>query len=160
MENELTTQDLLTEENNFLFEYEYATHMQRLLNFLIDNVVMRFTITYITAYGIGFILGYFFPDFMRKFINQRNFGTEFSLTYIIAIFNYLIYYTLLEKLLKGRTIGKFITKTRAVKNNGEELTFKNAFLRSICRLIPFEIFTCFGTPLHDSLSNTMVIKTK
>jgi hypothetical protein len=38
------------------------------------------------------------------------------------------------------------------------LTFKDALLRSLCRLIPFEVFSGFGVPWHDSLTNTMVVK--
>ena len=151
-------QDLLADEANRNFQYEHATQGQRFLNFLIDNIVMRFTITYITAYAIGFILAYLFPEFMRDFIDNKNTMRTLLITYLVGIFNYLIYYALLEKLLKGKTIGKFITGTRAIRTDGEELTFKDALLRSLCRLVPFEAFSGFGLLWHDSWTNTMVVK--
>jgi uncharacterized RDD family membrane protein YckC len=60
---------------------------------------------------------------------------------------------------KGRTLGKLITGTAAVKDDGTALTFKDVLLRSVCRLIPFEpISILFGGFWHDTLAHTMVIK--
>ena len=159
MENtEGVQQDLLAAEDDPVFQYEYATQSQRFLNFLIDNIVMRFTITYITGYGIGFSMAYLFPELMRNFLDNKNTVTILLVSYIVGIFNYIIYYTLLEKLLKGKTVGKFITGTKAIRNDGGGLTFKDALLRSLCRLVPFEVFSGFGILWHDSWTNTMVVK--
>jgi hypothetical protein len=47
MENpEVIQQDLLNDEIHPYFQYSHATQGQRFMNFLIDNIVMRFTITY------------------------------------------------------------------------------------------------------------------
>lgn len=161
MENtEDIQQDLLADEANPYFQYDDASQGQRFLNYLIDNILMRFTITYITGYGIGFTLAYFFPQFIKTFLDNRNAMTTFVIAYMIVIFNYIIYYTILEKLLHGKTVGKFITGTHAIRMDGNELTFKDALLRSICRLIPFEMFSGFGIPWHDSLTDTKVVKTR
>jgi len=69
------------------------------------------------------------------------------------------YYTLFEFFAKGRTLGKMATGTVAVKEDGSRLTFKDALLRTLCRFIPFEVFSAFGyRPWHDSLTKTLVIK--
>ena len=69
------------------------------------------------------------------------------------------YYTIFETATRGRTIGKFVTGSIAVTEDGNPLTFKTAFLRSICRLIPFELVSgLFDRPLHDKISKTIVIK--
>ena len=82
-------------------------------------------------------------------------------TYLIAILNYLFYYTLCEKLFRGYTLGKLITGTRAVKENGQELSFTDAILRSLSRMVPFEAFSAFGGhPWHDRWTKTMVIKSR
>jgi len=65
-----------------------------------------------------------------------------------------------EKAFKGRTLGKVISGTRAIRNDGGELTLKDALLRSLSRLVPFEVFSGFGTPWHDSWTNTQVIKAR
>jgi uncharacterized RDD family membrane protein YckC len=160
MENtEVIQQDLLSDEIHPYFQYSQATQGQRFMNFLIDNIVMRFTITHITGYGVGYILGYLFPDFIVSVISNNNAMTMLLLAYIVGIFNYIIYYSLCEKLFRGQTPGKFFTRTKAMRNDGEELTFKDALLRSLCRLLPLEVFSGFGVPWHDSLTNTMVVKT-
>jgi uncharacterized RDD family membrane protein YckC len=41
---------------------------------------------------------------------------------MIIIVNYLVYYTLCEKLFRGQTLGKLITGTRAIRTDGEKLT--------------------------------------
>ena len=68
---------------------------------------------------------------------------------------------LFEKLFKGYTVGKLITGTRAIREDGKELTFKNAILRSLSRMVPFEPFSAFGgSPWHDRWTKTRVIKSR
>lgn len=161
MENqEVTQQDLLSDPLNPFFEYTKATQGQRFLNFLIDNVFIRLTLNYTTGIAIGKILWAILPDFMLYLARDSNTFGLYVFSFIIVIVSYLFYYTLCEKIFKGKTLGKLITGTRAVKYNGEELSFRDAFLRSACRLIPFEVLSGFGEPWHDSITNTMVIQTR
>jgi uncharacterized RDD family membrane protein YckC len=158
MEN--TEQDLLTEETHPYLQFTHATRGQRFLNYLTDNIFMNWVVGYFTGYAIGRILVSLFPDFMYSVFYGGNKLYYYLLIYIIAIFNYLLYYTLCENFFRGYTLGKLITGTRALRSDGEELTFKNAFLRSLSRLVPFEPFSGFGVPWHDSWTNTMVVKTR
>jgi len=73
----------------------------------------------------------------------------------------VLYYTVLEYFFKGKTLGKLITKTRAVTLENERLDFQTAFIRSLCRVIPFEAFSFIGEDSngwHDSISKTKVIE--
>ena len=158
-ENEQKT-DLLESVDDPIQHIEYATTGQRFLNWLIDNVIMRFTLSYVTGYAVGYMLAIGFPSFMTSVVNEPNRATLIVLGLIITIFNYIIYYTLCEKLFHGQTLGKLITGTRAVRTDGGDLTMRNAFLRTLCRLVPFEPFSAFGTPWHDSWTGTMVIKSR
>lgn len=161
MENqEVARQDLLTDSLNPFFEYTKATQGQRFLNFVIDNVVIRLTLNYTTSIIIGKVLWALAPDFMLYLVRGSNTIGLYIFSFIIVIVSYLIYYTLCEKIFKGRTLGKLVTGTRAVKYNGEELSFRDAFLRSACRLIPFEPFSGFGELWHDTFTNTIVIQTR
>jgi uncharacterized RDD family membrane protein YckC len=82
-------------------------------------------------------------------------------SYVIFICNYLFYYTLCEKLFRGYTLGKFITGTRAIREDDEELTFKDALLRSLCRIVPLEVLSALaGFPWHDRWTKTKVVKTR
>ena len=161
MENiELTQKDLLTDEANPIFEYEYGTQGQRALNFIIDNVIIRLALAYITGLAVGYLIAIISPDFAYSLSGDDNKINLFIVSYIIVILNYLVYYTLCEALFKGKTLGKLITGTKALKENNEELSLKDAFLRSACRLIPFEPFSGFGVPWHDSITHTKVVKSK
>lgn len=71
----------------------------------------------------------------------------------------LVYYNIFE-IFFGTTIGKLMTKTVVVDEYGERPTANAVLIRSLCRLIPFEFFSFFGTPCigwHDSLSKTYVV---
>ena len=159
MENTAVAQnDLLIDEENPFFEYNKATQGQRFLNFLIDNVVIRIALAYVTGVAVGYLLTLLSPEFYYSL--SYNKSRLYLISVLIVLIDYILYYSLFEGIFKGRTVGKFITGTKAINENGMELTFKNALLRSVCRLIPFEAFSGLGTPWHDSITNTMVIKAR
>jgi uncharacterized RDD family membrane protein YckC len=160
---ETAQQDLLADVNDSFAQYQYATQWQRFVNWLIDNLLMRFGLSYLTGMAIGATLAVVAPDFIERISasDGRMNGNLLLLSLLIGYLNYILYYTLCEKLFKGYTLGKIITGTRAVRQDGNELTFKDALLRSLSRCVPFEVFSGFSTlTWHDSWTNTMVIKTR
>ncbi|HUS00609.1 MAG TPA: RDD family protein [Chitinophagaceae bacterium] len=160
MEDTTASHDLLSEETHPLFRYIQATRGERFANYLIDNLLMRFALSYLTGMAVGAMLSVIAPDFLTRVVYEKDTWDVLLLDLLIGTFNYVVYYTLCEKLFKGQTLGKLITKTRAIRSDGQELTFKDALLRSLSRLIPFEVFSGFGDPWHDTLTGTMVVKTK
>ncbi|HJS52990.1 MAG TPA: RDD family protein [Chitinophagaceae bacterium] len=153
--------------NNFSDElesgitYTLASTGQRFLNYLIDNLLMQFGLSYLTGTAVGLILGLLFPEYMIRISESDDQFDLLFLAYLIGIVNYLVYYTICEKGFKGHTLGKLITGTRVIRVDGGELTFKDALLRSLCRLVPFEALSAFGGyPWHDSWTKTRVIKTR
>ena len=69
------------------------------------------------------------------------------------------YYTLCEGLC-GRTLGKWITGTKAVMASGTPLTWNAALVRSLVRLVPFEALSFLGSTAsgwHDRWTDTRVI---
>lgn len=150
-------QHLFTEDD--LNQYQEASNGQRFLNLLIDVLLMRFGLSLLTGRLVGELLVNYFPEFTIKLLDK---GFEYYLTiYIIGAVNIIFYYTIFEAFFRGHTLGKLITGTRAIRENGEELRFTDALLRSLCRLIPFEWFSGFGyRPWHDSWTRTIVIKTR
>ncbi|SRR5258705_10011278 len=138
-----------------------ASTGQRFLNFFIDNLLMRFGLSFLTSAGVGVLLGLFFPEYVLRISENPERGDLLLLAYLIWIINTLLYYTICEKGFKGYTLGKLITGTRAIREDGNELTFKDALLRSLSRLVPFEAFSAFGGyPWHDSWTKTRVIKSR
>lgn len=137
-----------------------ATRAQRALNFFIDNLLMRFGLSFLTGAGVGVLLALLSPEYMLRLSESPESFDLLLFAYLIWIVNTLLYYTICEKGFKGYTLGKLITGTRAIRNDNNELTFKDAFLRSLCRLVPFEWLSGFGYPWHDSWTKTMVIKSR
>ena len=161
-ENQMTmTETGLAEELYYFIQDTPATAGQRFINFLIDNLLMRFGLSYFTAIIVGFFLGSLFPEFTQGLIRGDNQMSLLLLAYIIAIFNYLVYYTFCEKVFDGYTLGKLITGTKAIREDGTPLTFKDSFMRSLSRLVPFEFLSGFGAyPWHDSWTKTKVVKSR
>lgn len=63
----------------------------------------------------------------------------------------------------GKTIGKLLTGTKVVDSTGGPASIKTAFLRSLCRYIPFEPFSFLSSDArgwHDSITKTWVIKSR
>lgn len=71
----------------------------------------------------------------------------------------ILYYVFLETIF-GQTVGKLVTKTMVVKNNGKRANFFDILFRTILRIIPIDPFSfLFGTErgFHDSASSTKLI---
>jgi len=131
-----------------------ATQGQRFLNFFIDGVVFRI---------IQFVCGYVWVDFaLESGVSFEYFDTaRFHVTAIaVDILIAVLYYVVLEG-LTGRTIGKLLTGTKVVAEEGGVPTFGQIVGRSLSRLIPFEPFSFLGKqPIgwHDTIPKTRVVK--
>lgn len=156
-------QEYNSQKENLFEDYiqnKTATSGQRFVNWLVDNLLMRFGLSYVTGTLVGFMIGKFFPEYALHISYSQDTRDLLLLGYAIAFFNYLLYYTICEKAFRGYTLGKLISGTRAIGDDGRELTFKDALLRSLSRLVPFEAFSGFGKPWHDSWTNTRVIQVR
>lgn len=63
----------------------------------------------------------------------------------------------------GRTPAKFITGTKVVTLDGKKPGFGQIVIRTLCRFIPFEPFSCLGKyprGWHDRFSKTMVVRVR
>jgi uncharacterized RDD family membrane protein YckC len=135
-----------------LASLEYASVGQRFLNYLIDLVVL-----YIVAMGMSFVF------ILASYVMGEQSGHGFlqELLLVLMIILGVIYYAFCEGASGGRSVGKLITRTKVVRDDGSEISWKDALIRSLCRMIPFEPLTAFGGyPLHDRLSHTKVIRIK
>lgn len=71
----------------------------------------------------------------------------------------VVYYLIFESLF-ARTMGKIITGSIVVNENGLKPNFKIICIRTVCRLIPFDVFSFLGKSgifWHDSFSKTYVV---
>ena len=156
---EIQNVDIFKEED--IFQYNDASRGQRFLNLLIDWALLRFGLGYLTSPALLKMLLAISPDTAYSLFGPgRGVGEILLVSYLWFSIHYLVYYTFCEKVFRGYTLGKLITGTRAIREDGQELSFKDAFLRSLSRVVPFEPFSGFGFPWHDRWTNTRVIKSR
>jgi len=134
----------------------YAGAGQRFANYIIDLIVydllVRFIIDPMVASGNNIIYAQIQSPAFLLFLNQ-----------VFFFVVYTSYMFLLETIFKGKSIGKFVTGTKAVNEDGTIISAKTALLRSLSRIIPFEPFSALGNPSrpwHDRWTHTFVINEK
>ncbi len=109
------------------------------------------------AYLINYLL-----ELLHTFIP---FSTSLSLTLgLITSLIFLILYPALYTFCEWKwqqTPGKFLTKTIVIDEYGNKPELSTLVLRSVIRLVPFDVYSCYGTPYsygwHDQWSNTWVV---
>lgn len=132
-----------------------ASHGQRFLNYVVDAIII-----YTIIFGMSFIVAIIASllgavDFLEWMGNTGSLE-EYLLYFIIMI----PYFTLMESIF-SRTMGKFITKTMVVLEDGSKPESDIILKRTLCRIIPFDALSFLGSPArgwHDSISDTYVVK--
>ena len=132
-----------------LQQTELASTGQRIGNMFLD-LIFFFIIAFIIGLNMA-LIG------LEDLIEGMN---DYLLGIIVTFFYYVP-----QEALSGRTLGKMITGTKVVKEDGTKLTFGRALNRTLCRYIPFEAFSFLsgsGRPRgwHDRISKTKVISIK
>ena len=120
--------------------------------FMID-VVFLYIIQIIIGVILGVILG------VTGNLDMLEEGTGFSI--FLNLSGYLIYflYYSISEGFGGTSLGKLICGYTVINDQAEKMSFGKAMLRTVCRLIPFEAFSCFAERgWHDTLSKTYVVK--
>lgn len=147
-------------ENSRQFELDeeiLASHGQRFVNYLIDYICH-----FIMMFGVFVIIVFVAMSYGNKDIMVQIEAVSDVIKYAFVSAIILIYYNFFE-ILFSITIGKLITNTVVVDRNGNKPQMDEILVRSICRLIPFEILSFLGLPgkgWHDAISKTYVVKRK
>jgi uncharacterized RDD family membrane protein YckC len=112
---------------------------------------------YILTFIIGLIIGIIVVATGNVDLLSEGSGFLKSLDFMgYPIF--FLYYALCEGLF-GATLGKLICGYTVIDEQANKVSFGKAMLRTICRYIPFEQFSCFAERgWHDTLSKTYVVK--
>lgn len=143
--------DVLLDEETEEVKIVKASRGKRFLNYIIDYVV-------ILVVGIVVLIGLE----LMEIVSLE--GVEESRIYDVAfILFYIGYYFLSETFLKGKTVAKYITRTRVVTEDGGYPDFVSVIKRSFSRIVPFENFSFLGGDAegprgwHDKWSDTYVV---
>lgn len=146
-------EDLLQDLSD-LQELRSANMERRFANLVIDQVaavVCGFLVFIIAAFVFGIFLGLGVSDDAES--------AFISVAMILMFPGAMLYYIVAEAMFKGQTLGKLITGTRAVRLDGSPVTWKDALFRTLCRIVPFEVFSGFDTVTwHDKWTGTRVVR--
>ena len=106
-----------------------ASQGTRLLNYIIDFIVFYIFIFFLGVFlGILSVIGIEAPLQWLLYIDGNR-----ALDYLFTSVLYFIYIFSFEYFTKGRSIGKYITKTKVVSIDGTTPTQKDFFIRNISR---------------------------
>lgn len=138
---------------------EPAGRWRRSFNLLIDSVCsMLLAILALFAYGMRLYLGW--GDVTQEMLLEQS---GFLRDYAFGIGAMLLYYIAMEGCF-GFTVGKLVTGTRVVNEQGSKPRWSQVVGRSLARFIPFEAFSVLFSNenerrgWHDSLSKTYVVR--
>jgi len=138
----------------------YATKGNRFLHYIVDLMAI-----FLCFFGVIFGLIYVYYSNADDTTTIDNFLYELSninplldrlITGVILAFLYFS----LEYFTKGRSLGKYITKTKVVLEDGSAPDSTDYLKRSFSRIIPFEAFSFLGSEgrgWHDTISKTYVV---
>ena len=138
----------------------YASKGNRFANYIIDLIIIM-----VLIYGTVILLAMIWyavaedPTVVDDFFYEIEHANPLLDRLISALLLALFYFAF-EALLKGRTIGKYITKTKVVRADGSNPSAIDYLKRSFSRIIPFEAFSFLGAEArgwHDTLSKTYVV---
>ncbi len=121
-----------------------VSRLRRLTNFSVDFlIVINAIVTGIAYYAITI-------EWYAPFENWL----------LFSVGTIILYYWTLEGFF-GRTIGKLLTGTKVVAADGSRVDASAIFVRTLIRLIPFEVFSFLGASdsgWHDRWSKTVVVR--
>ena len=142
MENKTLDSSLIGRDTSYT-DADLANGLRRFANYLIDTLMV-------------YILFFVFITVLYRAgsVNENLIGINYTI-YLVM----LGYYTIME-FATGKTVGKMITGTRVITVEGSKPDLKTAFIRSLCRFIPFEAFSFLGSPCkgwHDTIAGSRVV---
>lgn len=137
------------------YVYVQASTGKRFANYMIDLIAF-----YLFLGIVGLIIGAIVPGTL----SMSDSSLEFNLMdRILTLLIYGVFMGFTEGIGKGKTIGKLITGTRAINEDGSNISFRTAALRGLSRAVPFEAFSALRSPSHpwhDKWTETIVIDEK
>jgi uncharacterized RDD family membrane protein YckC len=154
-ENPAEVKDLF---DNVEYRLVQASMGKRFLNYFTDAIVFG-----VLIFIALMVMATVNPQLIESFIKKNETGDFSFVEQLLIQVIYGTYMFIVEALFKGKSLGKLVTGTRAVRQDGTPLIIRDAQLRGLCRMVPFNAFSALGTPSypwHDRWTKTYVIDEK
>ncbi len=153
----------ITTTQQVTIEYELAELKDRVLSYVIDNLII--SAVWLLLYLI------FSAAFYTEFTLVENDGSRSMVYYMLPLFTFILYHFLSELLMDGQTLGKKAVGIKVIKLNGKEGTASDYFIRALFHFIDtvlsvhvlgaiMILSTDKSQRLGDLAANTAVIKVK
>ncbi len=147
-----TPVDMLQDLEND-YQYEEASTGIRFANYIID--LISFYILFIGAFTAFILITN--DEAIITWIDEL----PVLVDRLLGLLMYGIYMSLVEGFSKGRSLGKLITGTRAIRWDNQPFSWSDALGRGFSRVVPFEPFSAlWGNPWHDKWTDTRVVKNR
>lgn len=143
--------------DDFSQQLTQAGSGKRLANYIIDLISF-----YVFMYFFSYVIVEISIDLAIMIYGEGDGGFNLMGRLIVLLF-YGAYMGLIEAMFKGRSLGKLITGTIAVNEDGSRISALTAFLRGLSRAVPFNAFSALGSPCypwHDKWNKTYVVEYK
>jgi uncharacterized RDD family membrane protein YckC len=129
-------------------DFHLASGNQRFVNLIVDTVG-----AYVSLAIFAIVLFSAFPALAEGIEEDNPLATVFSWLW------WVVYYSFQEYFF-GRTLGKLVTGTFVVTQDGQRADFPTILGRSFSRLVPFEAFSFLNSSVgwHDKWSKTRVVQ--
>lgn len=122
------------------------------------NYIINLIIFYVLLFLAGIVIALINPV-VTDSINEDDTGFNL-LDRLLTLVLYGLYMFIIEAVFKGKSFGKLITGTRAVNEDGSNISVVSALLRGLSRAVPFNALSALGSPAypwHDKWTKTYVI---
>lgn len=133
-----------------------ASFLRRLANNFIDGIAVAFLV-----YPLVFLVSLLLGVSQDEAVETGNIAAVVAIA-LVSIIVPPLYFFVCEWRWQ-RTAGKLATATKVVDYAGGKLSAGRAFLRTICRYIPFDalsfLFSSYPRGWHDKVSGTLVVPT-
>ncbi|MNK31120.1 RDD family protein [compost metagenome] len=136
-----------------------AEKLFRFLNFIIDYIISIIIVVILYSVAILIYSLATGTDYVINADKLANINTYLDRIITAILYAFVMYLT--EFLTKGRSLGKLITGTMVVKEDGSLPTSEDFLKRNFSRIVPFDVLSFLGSRgWHDSWSDTKVVKRK
>lgn len=127
---------------------------------------VRFANNFIDGIVISILFSIIRPILISEPTDPEDIGAMMAVMGVVIaayLLMYFAYYVGMEA-STGKTVGKYVTGTQVLTQDGEQPSGGTIFIRTLCRIIPFEpfslLFNNYARGWHDNWSETRVVKTR
>ncbi|MFY0601751.1 MAG: RDD family protein [Cyclobacteriaceae bacterium] len=134
----LDQQQSIEQKGEDYVQQKMAGGGKRFANFIIDTIVYFILYAVVSLKVYEQIQSEYEAEIAGETIDSTT-GT-FAIIAFIVLMAFVFLYPWVMETLTGKTIGKYITRTKIIKPDGSKPTAINILGRTLCRFIPFDVF--------------------